>query len=268
MSATISKLVLEHVSFHYNGQPKYIVHDFSMEIPDPSITTLLGLNGSGKTTLLMLMLGFYKPIQGKIYLESPQGKFRIDQVSGLVGYLPQRENIPFDYKVTEFILLGCNSHIGIFGSPDKEDIRKIYEAMQFLDIADLAERKLSSISGGELQRVRIARLLVQDPQIILLDEPSSHLDIKSKKQIIELIDKFKQMGKMVIYSTHEPIDALNFSDYSIMMKKKSSIICGESREIITPDALSDYFDTKMEIDEINGHRVVLIKNGIKTKISA
>ena len=268
MSENIKRLVMDNISFHYNGRPNYIIHNFSMEIPSPSISTLLGLNGSGKTTLLMLMLGFYKPTHGEIYYESQQGKLPVDQINGMIGYLPQQENIPFDYTVMEFILLGCYSYIGIFASPGKDDLRKIEESMQFLDISDLADRNLSSISGGELQRVRIARLLVQNPQIILLDEPSSHLDIKSKKQIIELIDKFKQMGKIVVYSTHEPVDALNFSDYSIMMKKKETIIYGESRAIVTPEVLSDYFETKMEINEINGHRVVLVKNGIKTKISA
>ena len=268
MNDKIEKLVLENVSFHYNGRQKYIVQNLSIEIPMPSITSLLGLNGSGKTTLLLLLLGYYKPQKGQIYLVGVENRQYPVSDMGLVGFLPQRENIPFDYSVTEFICMGLNSQIGIFASPQKEDIQKIEGSMHFLEINDLSRRRLSSISGGELQRVRIARLLVQDPQIILLDEPSSHLDIKSKNQIIELIEKFKQMGKIIIFSTHDPLDALNISDLSIMMKKGKEIKKGKSDTIITNDSLSTYFDTHIEIDEINGQRVILVKNGTKSRISA
>lgn len=263
MSLSINKLVLKNISFRYNGnQTDWIVHNFTMEIPAPSITTLLGLNGSGKTTLLMLLLGYFKPTIGQIFIEGSNGQYPIDQINGQVGYLPQRENIPFDYSVAEFILLGSNVHMGFFSTPGKEELDKIHEAMQFLGIEDLENRRLSSISGGELQRVRIARLLVQDPKIILMDEPSSHLDIKIKKQMLELIDQLKKWGKLIIYSTHEAVDALNFSDYSILMKKKNEIIYGRSSSIITAETLSDYFDTKMEISDIDGQKFVVVKNGI------
>jgi ABC-type cobalamin/Fe3+-siderophores transport system ATPase subunit len=268
MNNKIDRLVLENVSFHYNGSQKYIVKDLSLDISSPSITSLLGLNGSGKTTLLMLLLGYYKPQKGAIYALGAQGKQSLESLNGLVGYLPQRENIPFDYSVAEFISMGLNTQMGIFTSPNRDDLQKIEASMQFLDICDLSERHLSSISGGELQRVRIARLLVQDPQIILLDEPSSHLDIKSKNQIIELIESFKRLGKMVIFSTHDPLDALNVSDLSVMMKKGKEIIKGKSADIVTRDSLSSYFDTHIEIDEINGQRVILVKNGTKTGTSA
>lgn len=259
----INKLILENVTFRYNDGARDILESFSMVIPKPSVTTLLGLNGSGKTTLLLLLLGYYKADEGQIFVEDDRGRRPINELEGLIGYLPQRENIPFDYSVREFILLGRNSHIGLFGMPGKDDKKKVMEAMNFLEINDLAERGLSSISGGELQRVRIARLLVQDPAVILLDEPSSHLDIKSKKQIIELIGSLRDLGKIVIYSTHDPLDALNYSDHSIMMKKGMAIISGESKTIVNKISLSSYFDTKMEICEMNGQKIVLVKNGYK-----
>ena len=266
MTPAIDRLVLKNLSFRYSKHQNAIIENLSLELPKPSITTLLGLNGAGKTTLLMLLLGYYQLSSGEIFIEGPDGKKSIKDINGMVGYLPQRENIPFDYSVMEFILLGRNTHIGLFATPGDTDIQKINEAMRFLGISELADRHLSSISGGELQRVRIARLLVQDPTIILLDEPSSHLDVKSKKQIIELIGRFKALGKIVVYSTHDPLDALNYSDYSILMKKHTSPVSGISTEIVNQASLSTFFDTKMEISEINGQKVILIENGFKTTI--
>ena len=268
MTHEIQKLVMKHLTFRYADHGRTIIENLSLELPRPSVTTLLGLNGAGKTTLLMLLLGYFKASSGEIFVQSEKGQESIQGLNGMVGYLPQRENIPFDYSVTEFILLGRNTHIGLFGAPGREDCRQIQEAMQFMDISDLAERRLSSISGGELQRVRIARLLVQDPTIILLDEPSSHLDVKSKKQIIELIGRFKELGKIVIYSTHDPLDALNYSDYSVIMRKNAPSLCGKSSEIIDQASLCTYFDTKMVIREIDGQKVIVIENGYKTTISS
>ena len=262
MSPFIEQLVLDQVSFSYNPQKgKYVIRDLSMQLPLKSITTLLGLNGAGKTTLMMLLLGYFQATSGSIYIHGSEGKHTIAEINGEVGYLPQRENIPFDYYVAEFILLGRNSQIGFFGTPNESDRLKVQQAMQFLQIEELADRQLSNISGGELQRVRIARLLVQDPRIILLDEPSSHLDIKSRGQMQDLILQLKEMGKMIIYSTHEPADALNFSDYSVLMKKNEDIIKGESAQVITSEALSNCFETGLEINQVNGQKVVLMENG-------
>ena len=263
MNKEIKQLVMDNISFRYNGGKNYIIKDFSMKIPNPSVTTLLGLNGSGKTTLLMLLLGFYHPESGEIYIEDESRKIPIEELNGQIGYLPQRENIPFDYPVSDFILLGRNSKIGLFNMPGEEDIQKVVEAMQFLEISDLAERRLSRISGGELQRVRLARMLVQDPLIILLDEPSTHLDVKSNKQFIELIGRLRDLGKITIYSTHEAKDALNYSDYSILMQKKKKMISGVSSQVVTKETLSEYFDTEINIREIEGQKVVLVKNGYK-----
>lgn len=266
MNREIKQLVIDNISFRYNDGKDYIIKNFSMKIPNPSVTTLLGLNGSGKTTLLMLLLGYYQPEKGEIFFEGGSQKIPLEEMNGLIGYLPQRENLPFDYAVSDFVLLGRNSQIGFFETPGEEDIQKVTETLRFLEIDDLADRRLSKISGGELQRVRIARLLVQDPLVILLDEPSSHLDVKSNKQIIELIGRLRDLGKIVIYSTHNALDALNYSDYSILMQKKKEIISGESQNIITKQTLTEYFDTLIEISEIDGHKIVLVKNGFKNGI--
>lgn len=266
MNRNVKTLVIDNVSFRYNGGSIFIIDNFSMRIPNPSVTTLLGLNGSGKTTLLMLLLGYIEPNRGEIYFRVENHQVPLMEMKGLIGYLPQRENLPFDYSVRDFVLLGRNSHIGFFDTPGTVDIQKTDDALGFLDIADLADRKLSKISGGELQRVRIARLLVQDPQVILLDEPSSHLDVKSNKQIIELIGKLRDLGKIVIYSTHNALDALNYSDYSILMQKGKKIIAGESKDIVNKQTLTEYFETKVEISEINGTKVILVKNGYKNGV--
>jgi len=261
MTRFMDTLVLDRVGFRYEENSVKILHDFSLSIPNPSITALLGLNGSGKTTLLMLLLGYFQPTSGSIYCAIAENHFSIEQLNGWVGYLPQRENIPFDYRINEFILLGCNNHIGFFGTPGESDLEKTDAAMRFMEIETLAKRRLSSVSGGELQRARIARLLVQDAGIILLDEPASHLDVKSKKQMLEMITRLKDLGKTIIYSTHDPLDALNFSDYAIMMKKGSQVKAGKSAEIITSASLHEYFETEMDIKEVDNQKIIMVRNG-------
>ena len=261
MKLLVDRMFVRDVSFSFGQNSLPILEHFSLEMQKPGIISLLGLNGSGKTTFLLLLLGYLKPASGAINLEAEGKPLDLAKANGQIGYLPQRENIPFDSHVVDYVMLGRNYQVGLFGAPNSEDKHKCLQVMRYLRLESLADRRLSSISGGELQRVRIARLLAQDPQIILMDEPSSHLDIKSRQEMLDLIGEFKRMGKLVIFSTHDPLDALQSSDLAILMKKGEKTIAGPSQDVITSQRLTDLFDTRLKINKLDGRQIITVENG-------
>ncbi len=247
-----------NISFVYFGRKERVIKDFSFEIPMGSRTALLGLNGTGKTTLLMLLLGYIPPLEGKIIVSRNGQENSIAEMNGAVGYLSQNENIPFDYTVREFIMLGRAPHILKFNIPSENDFKISQQIIESLDLTQLASSKLGEISGGELQRVRIARTLTQEPEIILMDEPMTHLDIKNKKYLNGLITDLKDKGKTIIYSTHDPLDVLNYSDNCIIMGKSNKYQAGATEKIIRSKTLSDFFEIPITVINEKGNKSILV----------
>ena len=248
----------DNVSFSYFGRRERVIKDFNFEIPLGSRTALLGLNGTGKTTLLMLLLGYIAPLEGKIIISKDGKENPITDMNGAVGYLSQNENIPFDYTVREFIMLGRAPHILKFNIPSENDFKVSQRIIESLELSVLAACKLGEISGGELQRVRIARTLAQEPEVILMDEPMTHLDIKNKKYLNKLITSLKEAGKTIVYSTHDPLDVLNFSDNCIIMGKGNKYDAGETEKIIRSKTLSEYFEIPITVINENGHKSIVV----------
>jgi iron complex transport system ATP-binding protein len=258
MSNAENFLSLKDISFAYNANQNQIIKDFTFNIPFGSATALLGLNGTGKTTLLLLLLGYIKPEKGTIGIIKNGQRNSCASANGIIGYLSQNENIQFDYLVKDFILLGRAPHILKFSTPSIYDIDFVHELMESLNLSSLSKCKLGEISGGELQRVRIARTLAQEPDIILMDEPMTHLDIKNKKYLNNLITELKVSGKTIIYSTHDPLDVLNYSDNCIIMGKNHQYKAGETESLITSDVLSEFFEMPISVIKDNGNKSIVI----------
>jgi iron complex transport system ATP-binding protein len=252
------KIRFNNVTFGYFGRKGKVIKDFSFEIPLGSRTALLGLNGTGKTTLLMLLLGYISPLEGNIIINKGGKVKLVTEMNGEVGYLSQNENIPFDYTVQEFVMLGRAPHILKFQVPSENDFDISEQILESLDLTGLVLSKLGEISGGELQRVRIARTLAQEPEIILMDEPMTHLDIKNKKYLNELITKLMEAGKTIIYSTHDPLDVLNFSDRCIIIGKNNRYEAGETQKIINSKTLSDYFEIPITVTNEKGNKSIVV----------
>jgi len=253
-----NKICIFDISFSYAGKKGMVIKNFNFDIAMGSRTALLGLNGTGKTTLLLLLLGYITPVKGKIKIIMDGQEKSIIEMNGLVGYLSQSENIPFDYTVQEFIMLGRAPHILKFNVPTNEDMEISERIMNSLELSALANSKLGEISGGELQRVRIARTLAQEPEIILMDEPMTHLDIKNKKYLNGLIAKLKESGKTIIYSTHDPLDVLNNSDMCIIMGKNNKYKAGETEKIISSKILTDFFEIPISVIRNKSEKSIVI----------
>jgi ABC-type cobalamin/Fe3+-siderophores transport system ATPase subunit len=240
-------LAIKNLSFSYNENAKYVIKDFSCEIPLGSRVAILGLNGSGKSTFLNLLLGMRAPDSGSIELRSSFTVQGLSSINGAVGYLPQMENMPFDYIVYEYVLLGRLTHIPLFSIPNENDRKIVLEVLNSLDMADFYNKRLREISGGELQRVRLARILVQEPEIILMDEPATHLDIKNKRSLYQLINELCSKGRTLIYSSHDPLDIAYTSDFCVLMSQSIKTRLVATSELLNSDLLTEYFETDLRL---------------------
>ena len=231
---------IRNLSYAYPDNRKSVINNINLRIPDKSISVILGINGSGKSTLLRLLLGTLVPDKGEIHY------YRKDE-KGKVAFVPQNEYLVFDYTVLEYVLFGRVPYINIYSAPTKEDQNFALSVIEDLGLHDLAIKKITHLSGGELQKVRLARALVQKPSLLILDEPTTYLDIRSKKIILEILKKLKDKGVPVIFATHDPVEASEIADYFILMRKEKQPYSGCREEVFTDSKLSEIYSLNLHI---------------------
>jgi len=259
MKCKHNKLLLRSISYSYGQKDDLEINNLTLSIPEKTISAVIGKNGSGKTTLLLLMLGFLKPASGQIGLCTNGIYVPIEKANGKIAYLPQNEEIPKEYSVNNFLLMGRIPFVGSFSQPTKEDYSIIEDLKVKLEIEHIGKKKLGQISGGELQRVRIGRALAQEALIILFDEPITHLDIDSKHKIISILEDLKQLGKTIIFTTHDPLEAFQIADYSILISRNQEILYGPTDNILNNENLSWCLDIPLEFVVVNEQRVLIVK---------
>ena len=252
-------VLLADVSFAY-GPEKTIISSLNINLPRNSATAILGPNGTGKTTLLHLMLGWLKPRQGRILLLGRDLNTWDGASRGrTLSLLPQKEPVNFEYTVLEYILLGRAPYLKPLQSPGAVDFKIATNALKLTGLEEMENSRLPTLSGGETQLVLLSRSLTQDPDILLLDEPTNHLDLKNKHHMIELLSKFKQQGKTIIFTTHDPDLASSLADFLILMGNHGQVLHGSFQELFTGENLTNIYGLPVKILEIDGQRKVLVK---------
>jgi iron complex transport system ATP-binding protein len=241
---------IQNLSYAYPDSRKSVINNINLRIPEKSISVILGINGSGKSTLLRLLLGTLVPDKGEIHYYRKEEK-------GKVAFVPQNEYLVFDYSVMEYVLFGRIPYINIYSSPAKEDQKYALSVIEDLGIQDLAIKKITHLSGGELQKVRLARALVQKPSLLILDEPTTYLDIRSKKIILEILNKLKDKGVPVIFATHDPSEASEIADYFILMRKEKQPYSGCREEVFTDSKLSEIYSLNLHILNIKHKQYIV-----------
>lgn len=218
-------------------------------INEGEILTILGPNGVGKTTFLKCMMGFLKWDRGETIIESKSfSAMKTADIWKKISYVPQAKTPLFPYSVMEMVLMGRNPHMGVLSMPSDEDIELCDWAMKELNITKLKEKIISELSGGELQLVLIARALVSEPDILILDEPESNLDIKNQLVILEMIQKLAETKNITcIINTHYPEHALRISDKTIMFSYDKNHIYGNTKEIINEGNIRRFFEVDSRI---------------------
>lgn len=245
------------INFTYAAATQAALKEISFDIYPSSVTAILGPNGAGKTTLLHLLLGLNRPATGTILLNDISiDQYSRHELSQQIGLVPQSEYVPFAYSVMEFVVLGRAPYLGPLELPGEADIDIARGAMQEVGISHLEERAIPELSGGELQLVLLARALCQQPRILLLDEPTSHLDLANRNITLKILDRLRTNGTTIIFSTHDPEAAALIADHLVLMRAGEVLNSGSLEQVFTSEMLSRVYGTPVEVLSVNGMRVV------------
>jgi len=253
-----SAIALQQVSFRYDPSGSLALDGVSVDIPSGAITAMLGPNGSGKSTLLHLILGLLRPEIGRIQLWGrPHSDYGRRESSRMLSLVPQDENVAFDLSVLEYVLLGRAPYLDLLERPRPSDRKLAFEALKTAGIASLEKRSMPSLSGGERQLATIARALVQKPTILLLDEPTSHLDLANVRRILYVLRSLKEGGKTIILSTHDPNAAAAIADNVILLRSGKVLSSGSMSDVLTAANLSATYGVEVDVMEVQGRPLVL-----------
>jgi iron complex transport system ATP-binding protein len=254
---------LEEVSMTY-GSSK-VLDAVSLSIRKGSVVTIVGPNGCGKTTLLKIINKLMKPDCGNIFVEGVDvSSMPAHRLARIMGYVPQGHKISFPFKVRDVVITGRMPYIPAFSSPKKEDREKTEQALALVGISGLADQPYTQISGGERQLVMIARAMVQQPSVLLLDEPTSYLDFKNQILTLKMIKEISRSREVtVIMTLHDPNHAMMFSDDVVLLRKlngsreRNVISFGPPHEVMTPKNIMAAYGVAVEVMEVKGRKLLL-----------
>lgn len=234
-------LKVENLSCSFDG--KKVLQNISFNLFPASSLGVVGPNGAGKSTLLRLISGLISPDEGRIIIEGEDVSW-LDRhkLSRKLAMVPQNTYTSFPFTAFEVVLMGRHPYLGRFEREKREDLKKVKECMHLTKTWYLRDKRVTQISGGELQRVIIAQALTQDTPFLLLDEPTSHLDINNELEILEIISHLrKKEGKSVILVSHDLNLAARYCERLILLKEGKIFAKGEVGEVITPENIRSVY---------------------------
>jgi iron complex transport system ATP-binding protein len=253
---------LEHVTVRYGSAPA--VSALTEHIGSGEWVGLIGPNGAGKTTLLSAVGGLV-PHEGEIKVDDVAVSLLSPRrLARLVAYVPQQPVLPPDMTVGDYVLLGRTPHIGYFGFESAEDRRVCADLLDCLDLVSMPPRRLSTLSGGELQRLVLARALAQDAPVLLLDEPTSALDLGRRVEALELVDTLRRERCLTVLSAlHDLTLAGQFADRLILLDRGQAVCTGKPDEVLTEDALTRHFGTNVRVMRSDGGDLVVVPQRVR-----
>ena len=255
------RIRVENLSYTYPGSGVEVFSEVGFEIRQGDVVSLLGPNGTGKSTLLKCLAGVLPCSRGRILLDGKDaGGLSPADLASKMAYVPQTQFSPFPYPVREIVMMGRAAHLGLFSSPGRRDDDICNEAMECAGIAHLAGRPCSRISGGEWQLVLIARAIAQESGILLLDEPTSHLDLGNQMRILETIRVLSESGFTIMVATHFPDHALLSSNRAAVLKDGALSEVLHPEDIITEKMMASTYGVDVRlIEHVNtGDRKIIV----------
>jgi len=244
-----NSLFMQKVSFSYfNG---LVLKDIELSITDGEMVGLIGPNGCGKTTLLKLASGVLSPIRGEVWLGGVSlKKLSRKKVAQHVAVVPQYFNIPFAFTVDEVVLLGRTPFVSAISGETRRDHEMSAMALGLAGINHLRNRYFNDLSGGERQKVILAMALAQEPKLLLLDEPTTHLDISHQVEMLELVKSLnREQGVTIIAAMHDLNLASLFFDRLILLKEGIIVADGSPQEVLTESSIQDVFSASVRVSQ-------------------
>lgn len=237
---------------------KKVVDGLDLDVASGTWVALIGANGAGKTTVLRAVAG----------LAAFEGRVRVGDLdvastprralARAISYVPQRPVLPEGATVTDYVLMGRNPHIRYLATESRADLVAVAEALERLDLTPFARRDVAALSGGEAQRVVLARALAQQASVLLLDEPTSELDIGHQQQVLELVDRLRRDGGLTVLSTmHDLTLAGQYASRFVLLESGRGVAQGSAEEVLRADLIRRYYGASVEV-LVNGRGVVVV----------
>jgi iron complex transport system ATP-binding protein len=234
----------------YPGAPAAALDGVDLELRDGELVAVVGPNGGGKTTLLRALLGTVPLASGEALVQGrPVAGLPRSELAQVIGALPQREEPAFALRVEEFVLMGRYAHLGPFAPPRAEDHAQVREALTRADAWGLRTRSIDTLSGGEWQRVRVARALAQAPRALVFDEPTAALDVRHAMELLELNRTLVGEGIGALVVTHELNLAARFADRILLLAGGKVVAAGRPADVLTDAILRRVFDWPVAVSE-------------------
>ena len=246
MTALVS---FNHATLGYGR--RVVLSDLTFEIPEGDFLGIVGPNGAGKTTILRAILRTLKPLAGSVS-HAPNLRY---------GYVPQRDQVDYNFplKVVDVVMMGRYDRIGLGRRPGSKDRDLACAALEHVGILDLADQQLVALSGGQKQRTLIARALVGQPNVLILDEPTSGMDLVSMTQILGLVRELHERdGLTVLMVSHALNEVANYVE-RIALVTSGEVRVGAVDEIMSPSVLSEIYGIPVDVEAVNGHRIVVAR---------
>jgi ABC-type Mn2+/Zn2+ transport system ATPase subunit len=228
-----------------------VLTNLTFDIPEGDFLGLVGPNGAGKTTILRAILGSLAPMAGTVTI-APGLRF---------GYVPQRDSVDYNFplKVIDVVMMGRYDRIGLAKRPTAEDRRLASRALEHVGILDLADQQLMALSGGQKQRTLIARALVGEPTVLILDEPTNGMDLVATTQILGLVRELHDRDNLTVLMVSHALNEVANYVTRIALTVERGFRIGTVAEIMTERTLTEMYGIPVEVDELHGHRIVVAR---------
>ncbi len=232
-------ITIDQITVTYNNA-HLALYDASCDVQPGQITGLVGPNGGGKSTLFKSIMGFIKPNQGRIHINGLN--IRTAQKRQLMAYVPQSDEVDWNFPINVYdaVMMGRYGYMNVLRIPQTKDRRLVMESLERVGMSDFRSRQIGELSGGQKKRAFLARALAQEGQIILLDEPFTGVDIKTEKNMIDLLLQLRNEGHTILVSTHDLTSISTWSDRVILLNR-TILASGTTKEVFTEDNLAMTF---------------------------
>ncbi len=261
-----TSLSLHNITYRYSKKTPEILHGISFAAKKGDMIAVLGPNGVGKSTMFKCLLGFFKSYGGSIMLGSKNiNTLSRKEIAKRIAYIPQSAYPTFNYEVLDVVLMGVTSQLSLLAAPKQEHIEKAYDALKNLGIEHLAQAGYGKISGGERQLALIARALVQNAKILIMDEPTANLDYGNQFRVLCRVTELARNGYIILISTHNPDHAFLYANRVIMMYDGSVIADGSPNTVLDAALIKRVYNVDVNIetflDELGTHKLCIPING-------
>lgn len=252
-------MILEGRGLAIGYRDRLVGEGLNVALRTGEMLALLGPNGGGKTTLLKTLLGLLAPRAGEVRLgDRSLASYSSRNRARLLAYVPQAHAATFAFTVETVVLMGRSAHANLLSRPTAADRVVVSRMLERFGISHLADRPYTMISGGERQLALLARALAQEPQFVVLDEPTASLDFGNQGRVMREIRALSASGQGVLFTTHDPNHALRIADRACLLRRGAVVAEGPAREVLSPRNLSALYGAKIQhVTDVSGHQAFL-----------